>query len=68
MSDNEIKIGQIRQRVLGDASNGTTVYRIMSKDWVFADKWIIQDMIGQLARLDSNIILDHHIRDDLNAS
>lgn len=64
MSDT-VEIGQIRQRRLGDARDGTVPFKIMAKDWIFTDTWIVQDIVGGVSRMNQDKILECPIAHDL---
>jgi hypothetical protein len=62
MSDStKVEIGQIRQAVKGPIETGSIPYRVMSRDWIFTDYWIVQSLVGQLSRVEESEILKHSI-------
>ena len=48
---------QIRQERPGPAWYGSVPYRVVAQDWIFEGKWIVQDLIGGLSRMEEADIL-----------
>lgn len=54
-----VEVGQVRQIYTGP--DGSVPYRIMCKDWVRPERWIIQSLMGYVQTMDEETILKHHV-------
>jgi len=52
---------QVRQERPGDVTTGSIPYRVVARDWIFADTWIVQSLLGGLTRKKESEILAHPI-------
>lgn len=52
-----VEIHQERQTRPGSVEVGSVPFRVMCKDWIFPDRWIVQYMLGPVTRMTTEEIL-----------
>jgi len=59
----EIRVGQVIQRVPGQAWVGTIPIRVMAKDWTRNNKWVVQEMLGRLKSMTEVEMKTYHLQE-----